>query len=70
MADRTPTETMVACMTAFGECEPTRVFVIWADENGDLRWSSSSPRLLSTIIGMLECVKAVLTKEFLNLKDD
>jgi len=44
------------------------VIVVWTDEVGDICWSTSSPRLLSPMIGMLECAKAALTQEFLELR--
>jgi len=68
IATRTPSETLMSCLTDFGEAEPDRVLVLWTNEAGDICWSTSSPRKLSAIIGMLECAKAVLTKEFLELE--
>jgi hypothetical protein len=66
---RTPTETLLACLTRFGEAEPTRVMVAWTDETGDLCWSFSGARSYMAMIGMLECVKASLMKDFLEAPD-
>ena len=68
VATRSPSETLMTCLEEFGKAEPTRVMVIWTDETGDLCWSTSSPRLLSQMIGILECAKAALTREFLELE--
>ena len=64
---RTPTETLMACLTRFGEAEPTRVMVMWTDEAGDLCWSLSGSRSYTAMIGMLECARAALMKEFLEM---
>jgi hypothetical protein len=61
---RTPSETVMGAMEAFGECEPKRVILIWVDEGGDLCWSRSAPMGHSEIVGMLECVKAVVLDGF------
>ena len=66
---RTPTETLLACLTRFGEAEPKRVLVVWTDEAGDLCWSISGTRSYTAMIGMLECVKAVLMAEFMEARD-
>ena len=66
---RTPTETLLACLTRFGEAEPMRAIVVWTDETGDLCWSCSGVRSYTSLIGMLECVKAVLMAEFMEVRD-
>ena len=68
VATRSPSETLMACLEDFGKAEPLRAMVIWTDETGDLCWSTSSPRLLSQMVGMLELAKVALTQEFLELK--
>ena len=66
VVERTPSETLMNCLTEFGEAEPTRVIVVWTDEKGDLCWSVSSPRSVTAQIGMLDCVKALMMQTFLN----
>ena len=68
VATRSPSETLMTCLEEFGKAEPTRGMGIWTDETGDLCWSTSSPRVLSQMIGMLECAKAALTREVLELE--
>ena len=63
--DQSPTETLIHCLDDFGASEPTRVLVIYLNVAGDICWSSSGPYHFSAIIGMLECVKAVVLKRFL-----
>jgi len=56
-------------MGKFAEAEPTRVMVVWTDESGDMCWSLSGERSYTQMIGMVECVKAVLMKQFLEMDD-
>ena len=61
---RSPTETLMWCLEDFGKSEPDRALVIWMNEEGDLCWSSSGPYKYTQIIGMLECVKAIVMEKF------
>ena len=62
---QTPTETLLQCLERFGRAEPDRVVVVWTDEGGDLCWATSKPRTYTHMIGMLECLGAILMREFL-----
>jgi len=67
--NRSPSQTLIDCMGKFAEAEPTRVMVVWTDESGDLCWSLSGERSYTQMIGMVECVKAVLMRQFLEMDD-
>lgn len=64
---RTPTETLMHCLEDFGEAEPERVIVVYTNDHGELCWSLSGPRVMTHIIGMLECVLMRLRKNFMEL---
>ena len=68
MLERTPSETLMNCLTDFGEAEPTRVLVIWTDVDGNICWSTSAPRSVTAQVGMLECVKALMVQSLLSAR--
>lgn len=53
---RTPTETLMDALEAFGEDEPKEVIVIYTTQAGDLIWHSSISTT-SIKVGMLETAK-------------
>ena len=66
---RTPTETLVACMERFGECEPEQLLILYTDANGGLCWSTSNPMRHTQLIGMVECARAIFKKQMLDDED-
>ena len=67
--NRTPTETLMACLESFGEDEPLEVIVVYSTQSGDLCWSCSSS-VYSHKIGMLENAKAHIQKQMLDYTSD
>lgn len=63
--NRTPSETLMHCLEDFGIDEPTKVVVLYLTQGGDICWSESGPKTFSLTVGMLECVKAIYTKKFM-----
>ena len=66
----TPTATMLRCLEAFGDSEPTRLLVVWIDESGNLHWSASEPYSTTHAIGMIETLKAFLLHQFISPEND
>jgi hypothetical protein len=53
---RTPTDTLMEALEAFGEDEPRDVIVLYTTQTGDLVWHSSTS-ITSIKVGMLETAK-------------
>lgn len=62
---RTPSDTLIHCLEDFGLIEPERCLVVYTNANGDICWSFSGPYSYTQLIGMLECVKAMVLKKFI-----
>jgi len=67
---RTPTQTLMDCLEDFGKSEPTRVLVIYTNEDHEIAWPTNGTYSYTHLVGMIECVKARLLAGFLKGFDD
>lgn len=59
-----PTELLMRCMEDFGENEATVAIVIFRQQDGTLNWRATQECIASEVIGMMTCVLAVLTRDW------
>ena len=56
MKIRSATATLIAVMENFGDSEPMDALVIYTDQDGDLRWSSTTDSLVVKL-GLLDACR-------------
>lgn len=63
--ERTPAETLMWVLKDIEKIPAGRLMVIYTNLDGDVCWSSSGPYSYTHMVGLLECVKAMVKAKFM-----